>query len=430
MPKKINIEKNILEEISHKYNNGQTLKSISNEYGYSTDFIRDKLREKGLYISKIKHLTNEELENIKNDYLLGMNAEQLSQKYNRNSCVIINSLTKIGIYKKVRNYWSKNEIDILKKYYSIIPTEEILPLLPKRDINAIFTKASELKLPHYNTWTKNEIEILKKYYGKLNVSEIEEMLDKKHSISSIKTKAQRIGLTKSIRWDEEDEKIVIENYPKLPIENISEMLPNKSKMSIIGIARKHNLKSKFYLDTYYSEESKKFIYENWNTISDDELAKIFNKTPQSIMEQRHNMGLYKIKHDYSNYKNFDRFLRGQLQFWKNESMKSCEYKCILTGDKDFAIHHIYGFNLILCELYEYLESKNIIKSYSLTDYSKNELDNIIKIFHEIHSKYPLGVCVKKEIHNLFHSIYGSGSNNEEQWNNFIRKYKNGEYLIK
>ena len=42
----------------------------------------------------------------------------------------------------------------------------------------------------------------------------------------------------------------------------------------------------------------------------------------------------------------------------------------------------------------------------------------------IHNKYPLGVCIRKDIHDLFHQLYGSGGNTEEQWESFIAKYSN------
>ena len=38
----------------------------------------------------------------------------------------------------------------------------------------------------------------------------------------------------------------------------------------------------------------------------------------------------------------------------------------------------------------------------------------------VHSKYPLGICVRKDIHIQFHQIYGSGYNTEQQWNQFIK----------
>ena len=52
---------------------------------------------------------------------------------------------------------------------------------------------------------------------------------------------------------------------------------------------------------------------------------------------------------------------------------------------------------------------------------------MLLIFKTIHKKYPIGVCVRKDLHNLFHNIYGSGGNTEEQWNTFYNDFNNGLY---
>lgn len=61
------------------------------------------------------------------------------------------------------------------------------------------------------------------------------------------------------------------------------------------------------------------------------------------------------------------------------------------------------------------------------DYSKEKLMNILNCFREIQSTYPLGICLTKEIHYLFHSIYGYGNNTEEQWNEFVENFKSGKF---
>ena len=44
--------------------------------------------------------------------------------------------------------------------------------------------------------------------------------------------------------------------------------------------------------------------------------------------------------------------------------------------------------------------------------------------HEYQSKYPLGVCVSKDYHKMFHSIYGNRVNTPEQWDEFLNTYIN------
>lgn len=53
--------------------------------------------------------------------------------------------------------------------------------------------------------------------------------------------------------------------------------------------------------------------------------------------------------------------------------------------------------------------------------------NILNVFRTIQSSYPLGVCLTKEIHTLFHNIYGYGNTTETDWNNFVLDFKNNKY---
>lgn len=112
---------------------------------------------------------------------------------------------------------------------------------------------------------------------------------------------------------------------------------------------------------------------------------------------------------------------------ERQSMYACNYQCVLTGGRNFDIHHIYSFNKIFEETMISLEEEGFILSNQINDYTKEELDKIIMRFLETHNKYPLGVCVRKDIHDLFHRIYGSGGNTYDQWNNFVERFKNGEF---
>ena len=76
---------------------------------------------------------------------------------------------------------------------------------------------------------------------------------------------------------------------------------------------------------------------------------------------------------------------------------------------------------------EECDKKGILKSQNLEDYTKKELDEIIQLFLVVHDKYPLGVCIDKDLHKLFHEIYGVGGNVSEQWDDFVRRYKNNEF---
>lgn len=104
-------------------------------------------------------------------------------------------------------------------------------------------------------------------------------------------------------------------------------------------------------------------------------------------------------------------------------MESCQWKCVLTGSKDFEIHHLYGVSNILSDII----SKHHIQEKQIEKYTQDELDNITQLFIKEQAKYPLGVCVKKDIHVLFHRLYGQYYNTPEQWYQFEIDYKNGVY---
>lgn len=61
---------------------------------------------------------------------------------------------------------------------------------------------------------------------------------------------------------------------------------------------------------------------------------------------------------------------------------------------------------------------------SYDDYTEDEIEIIINKFFEIQSKYPLGVCLRKDVHKLFHDTYGYGDNTPEQFYEFLSKYNN------
>ena len=55
----------------------------------------------------------------------------------------------------------------------------------------------------------------------------------------------------------------------------------------------------------------------------------------------------------------------------------------------------------------------------MDDYSQEELTAILQMFRTIQNKYPLGVCLTREIHMAFHNKYGYGNNTQVQWDSFL-----------
>lgn len=119
------------------------------------------------------------------------------------------------------------------------------------------------------------------------------------------------------------------------------------------------------------------------------------------------------------------YLRHKIIDWKKESIRSCNYKCIITNaNKNKIIHHLYSFDRILQETVEIV---NLPIYQEINMYTQEELKLIEDTCLKLHYKHGLGVCLEKEIHNLFHRIYGHGNNTPEQFYEFKQRYYLGEF---
>ncbi|TGE38706.1 hypothetical protein E4K67_04265 [Desulfosporosinus fructosivorans] len=118
------------------------------------------------------------------------------------------------------------------------------------------------------------------------------------------------------------------------------------------------------------------------------------------------------------------YLRSKLSEWKKESAKECNYKCVVTGNTFDDIHHLYNFHWIVLEALDELDLHVKPRAY---DYSNEEMLMIINKTLERHYDYPLGVCLSRPIHKLYHSIYGYSYNTPEQFEEFKQRYFNSEF---
>jgi len=63
----------------------------------------------------------------------------------------------------------------------------------------------------------------------------------------------------------------------------------------------------------------------------------------------------------------------------------------------------------------------------LEEYEVFELNIINKEIVSLHEKYDLGVCLRLDVHKLFHKEYGKGKNTIQQWQEFEQDFKNNKY---
>ena len=114
------------------------------------------------------------------------------------------------------------------------------------------------------------------------------------------------------------------------------------------------------------------------------------------------------------------FLRNKLTNWKKESIKNSNYKCVITGNKFDDIHHLYPFNKIVEEIFLL---SNLDKKVKVSDYLDDELEILVNLSEQLHFQYPLGVCLTRDMHNLFHETYGKLNNTPEQFYEFLKDNK-------
>lgn len=415
------ITKEVFDSMIDDYNLGCGLFEISSKYGFQEQTVQKRFREIGIRLTKgnSKKISEGELKNIILDYNSGMKPFELAIKYNRNSSTIIGKLQLIGVYDNSNYRFTDDDIEFLKQYYTVGDWNAIHKKFPDVSDASIYTKMSKLGISMDSYfWSSHEEQLLISNYSNMYgcVSDLVKLFNYKFSYSAITSKANKLGLKTREFWSEEEINLLILNYPNKTIDEMEKLLSKRNRKAIIAKASELCIRNV----VKYSEEQEDFIINNWTSMSDDDIATSINKTKVGVIGKRLSLGLLRIKEN-SSYNDLSEYVRRNNIDWKNESMKNCNYKCFLTGERFQVIHHVYGLNLILNET---LEELNINVKETMDDYTQEELRDILDIFRIKQDSYPLGICLKEDLHKLFHKIYGYGNNTEAQWSEFVLNYKN------
>lgn len=118
------------------------------------------------------------------------------------------------------------------------------------------------------------------------------------------------------------------------------------------------------------------------------------------------------------------FLRGKIIDWKKDSIKICNYKCVLSNGKFNDLHHLHPFHKIV---YESLLSLGLPLHKYVDDYTKYEIIEIIRVCIEKHYEHGYGICLSREYHSLFHQIFGYSNTTKEDFEDFKQRYYNFEF---
>ena len=296
----------------------------------------------------------------------------------------------------MRTKYTDEDIEFLKEYYPIGDWDTIFKRFPNLDKDKI-----------YNVCHKRGISA--NYFDR----------DKEVRVERYKNMARNRK-----PWTKNELEILSANYNLKSVPEIMQLLPCRTYDAIVARAKKMSLTSRTRQQQLYSVDDIHFIESNWMVMSDEEMALCLDRTQRAIKATRTNLGLFRQDKEKRHYEDLTKFFRGQIYQWKRSSIENCNFQCVLTGSKEFAIHHIISFNIIVKNFFcEY----DIRLKDNFEDYTNDELNQISEIFIEYHNQYPLGVCVDKDLHRLFHKMYGD-INNEAQWDIFVKKFNEGEIL--
>lgn len=288
----------------------------------------------------------------------------------RNVCYECNG-SKFGKRKPVSKRWTDNEDTLLKEVYSDNLNEDILHLFPNRTEKAIIDRARLLGV------TKSDVAKQKRYKKQSAF-----MKENSSWINRVVSEDERKKLSEKMKnkWIT-DREIMLENARYERTDEIRKMISDKAKDR--GSWKGEN--NPRHINPLVGSDN-----GNWKG----------GITPLLF------------------------WLRNQLGDWKQESMKFHNYTCVLSNKNFDEIHHLTSFkeiiNITLTEL-------DFSKTKTLEEYSDDELEILRNKVIEINDSFGLGVCLTKDVHKLFHDLYGYGDNSPEQFEEFSNRYRNGEF---
>lgn len=119
------------------------------------------------------------------------------------------------------------------------------------------------------------------------------------------------------------------------------------------------------------------------------------------------------------------YLRSFLDPWKMEILKKQNFQCDITNQKAdvLAVHHLnMNFSDVVQEAIKNTNF-NLPATTQIKDCDPEELDKLKKELLKLHIEKVQGVAIIPELHNKFHSIYGTHNNTIEQYLEFKEKMK-------
>ena len=117
-------------------------------------------------------------------------------------------------------------------------------------------------------------------------------------------------------------------------------------------------------------------------------------------------------------------LRSETRQWFLNSAKFVNCNCVITGKNFDNVHHLYPFKNIVSDMFGNLQMD---KRKNISEYSEIEENAIRNEIKRLHIYYGYGAALNKNVHKLFHDIYGYTNTNYADFLDFINRIEFGEF---
>nr|DAG44285.1 MAG TPA: DNA-binding protein [Caudoviricetes sp.] len=341
----------------------------------------------------------------------GLSCSQIASIYNLTYFNVYDWLKRHNAFSASIHRWTQEDLETLKELYPTISNKKLATLFCTTK-QAVEQQAHLLNLHKAPLWTDNDTEMLK--YALLNTSreEIYQLFSDRFAAKTVQKHIANLQPTGYKFWTLEEDEIIRTYYAKLGAVGISKSLISRSATAICKRAVYLGVS---YESFYYSKEDDEYIQLHWRTMTDEQMADMLHRTESGVRCRRLLLGFKRQDGMAHCYSGLDKFLRSNNSAWRYWSQKHSHGMCVITGKPAEEVHHIYSFHNIMVESLE-LWGRPLLADTS--EYSREDLDALLKIFRSIQGQYPLGEPVTKEIHKEFHRRYGNRNFTPEDWNAF------------
>lgn len=252
------------------------------------------------------------------------------------------------------------------------------------------------------SWTDDEINFMINFYDSSSNDEIALILSK--TLGSIDAKARFLHLYKENWWNDEEKNILFQYYPIMKTEDLKQsLLKNRSNGSInkkameLGIKKNHTILENIRANNLEGYSIKGLENLNW-----------------------------------SGAKGLRDLCRNRLANWINNIKIKYNNKCYITGEStNLIVHHVVSFKSIFDNAISEFTTKYNFPIYEdVLLYYKNNLETLLEQFVDLivrNHKLSDGVLIKKDIHDLFHNLYGTRYCSPKDYLEFENKLFNGDF---